>query len=318
MLRSFSLRVVWLVVPIATACAESRPAHPPPRPSPIDVSAQCAPGHERPSRLRLGFPSTTTLTLHGRPVASTGFAGVGERIGAAVGLPVDSTVVGRYEDLVPALLRKDLDVAIVPSVVYAQARDAMPCLILAGTMVGDGETFYSGYLVALANSGIHSPAELAGRRIAMVDSASASGWLFPMAWLLQHGIDPLRAPPQIVPEADHASVLQAVTSGEADAGATFFGAIQRARSAGVDVGSLRVIGVTGRIPYDAVVVRADLDRDLALKIALAIHGIHRATPEGRAALAPLGNIDGFVPSTDAFYDSVRQIRRMVPQPGGRP
>jgi phosphonate transport system substrate-binding protein len=284
----------------------------------MDVSAQCTPGRDRPTRLRLGFPSTTTLTLHGRPVASTGFAGVGERISAAVGLPVDATVCARYDDMVPALLRKDLDIAIVPSVVYVEARDAMPCLILAGTMVGDGETFYSGYLVARANSGISTPAQLAGRRIAMVESSSASGWLFPMAWLLHHGVDPRLAPTRIVPEADHASVLRAVTLGEADAGATFFGAIQRARGAGVDVGSLRVIGVTGRIPYDAVVVRGDLDRDLALKIALAVQGIHRSTPEGRAALAPLGNIDGFVPSTDAFYDTVRQIRRIVPSPGGRP
>jgi phosphonate transport system substrate-binding protein len=237
---------------------------------------------------------------------------------ADLGLPVEATAVGHYEELVARLMQGQVDIAVLPSVVYVRAREKMPCLGLAATMVGDGEVFYSGYLVARRDSNLAGSADLAGRRIGFVEGLSASGWLFPLQHLVQSGADPRKTPGNAVLLGDHLAVLRATIGGEVAAGASFYGAIQRARLAGLDVGVLRVIGLTGRIPYDAVVLRPGLEAGLAERVARALHAVNATTAEGRAALAPLVNIDGFVPSTDAHYEPVRRTLRALAGAPERP
>jgi len=284
------------------ACTTPPPEETTPRETPLEVPGDCVHGTDHPAQLRLGYP-------HGGIwQRGQGFEGVGARMASELGLPVETTTSVNYSDVVRALVDERIDVAILPALAYIHARDEMPCLLLVGTMVGDGEAFYSGHIVARRDSGIAALSDLRDKRIGFVESSSSSGWLFPMHRLLDLGIDPQGKAGLAVALGDHVSVLRAVVSGQVDAGATYYGALKRARAGGLDVGSLRIVGLTGRIPYDAVVIRPGIDPDLARRIAEVIRGIRRDTPDGWAALAPLLNIDGFVASTDAYYDKVRLVR----------
>jgi len=269
---------------------------------PLVTPAGCGGGTEHPAALRFGYP-------HGGVwKRGQGFEGVAARMASELSLPVETTTSTSYGEVVRLLANNEIDVAVLPALAYVNARDAMPCLALAGTMVGDGEAFYSGHIVARHDAGIQAMSDLRGKRIGFVESSSSSGWLFPMHRLMNLGIDPTATPGLAIELGDHVSVLRAVVSGQVDAGATYYGALKRARAGGLDVGSLRIVGLSGRIPYDAVVIRPGIAPDLAARIAKVVRDIRRDTPDGWAALAPLLNIDGFVGSTDAHYDKVRLIR----------
>lgn len=293
------------------------PTSPPPTPAAVHAAVQwpdrCAPGTDRPARLRFAHALGPGVA----PI-SHGYDRVGAELSAQLGLPVDVTAAADYNALVQMIGRGDIDVAVLPPVAFVRAREQFGCLGLAATLVGDGSPYYSGYLVARRDGPVRTTRDLQGQRIGFVDDLSASGWLFPLRRLLVEGIDPRAQPGQAVMLGDHQAVLRATLAGQVVAGASFFGAIQRARAEGLDVGELRVIGLTGRIPYDAVVVRAGLHRDLAERLATVLHGLNASTPQGRAALAPLANIDGFAKSSSAHYASVVEALTRLGGPGAKP
>ncbi|MBI5609354.1 MAG: phosphate/phosphite/phosphonate ABC transporter substrate-binding protein [Deltaproteobacteria bacterium] len=274
---------------------------------------QCRPGTERPARLRFAH-----ALGHGPWRISHGYDRVGAELAAQLGLPVDVTAAADYHTLVQMIGRGVIDVAVLPPVAYVRAREQFGCLGLAATLVGDGSAYYSGYLVARRDGPVRTIRDLQGQRIGFVDDLSASGWLFPLRRLLAEGIDPRQHSGRVLFLGDHQAVIKATLAGEVAAGASFPGAIQRARAAGLDVSELRVIGQTGRIPYDAVVVRPGLEVALAERVANVLYGLNASTPQGRAALAPLANIDGFAKSSSEHYSSVVEALARLSDSGVKP
>ncbi len=308
------------LVPALAGMAAVLGCAPTPSPPPVAASQaavqwpdRCAPGTERPDRLRFGH-----ALGHGTERIAHGYDRVGAELSAQLGLPVAVTAAADYNALVQMIGHGAVDVAVLPPVAFVRAREQFGCLGLAATLVGDGSAYYSGYLVARRNGPVQTTRDLQGQRIGFVDDLSASGWLFPLRRLLADGIDPRAQPNRAVMLGDHQAVIRATLAGEVAAGASFFGAIQRARADGLDVGELRVIALTGRIPYDAVVVRPGLDAALAERVATVLHGLNASTPQGRAALAPLANIDGFAKSSGGHYSSVIEAMALLGAPGGQP
>jgi len=169
-----------------------------------------------------------------------------------------------------------------------------------------GSVHYSGYLLVRSDSPITRARDLAGRRVAFVEPTSASGYLFARRYLEQEGLDvarDLRGTPFL---GSHDAVLRAVLSGEVDAGASFEGALRRARKIGIDTASLRILAITGRIPLDALVAVPDLDPGLIERIQAALDDLNTTNPEGRSALAGL-DIVGWVRSDDSLYDEIRKV-----------
>ncbi len=84
-----------------------------------------------------------------------------------------------------------------------------------------------------------------------------------------------------------------------------------ARRAGLDVGNLRVLAVTGRIPYDAVVAHPDLAPSLAAAVQDALARLNSTTEEGRRLLGRVVDMSGWVPSVDSVYAPVRETLARV-------
>ena len=225
---------------------------------------------------------------------------------ARVGVPVDLVCASRYDELVDWVAEGRIEVALVPPLAYVKANVRIPCLHLLRTMVIAGSVHYSGYLLVRSDSPITRARDLAGRRIAFVEPASASGYLFARRYLEQEGFDvarDLRGTPFL---GSHDAVLRAVLSGEVDAGASFEGALRRARGIGIDTASLRILAITGRIPLDALVAVPDLDPGLIERIQAALDDLNTTNPEGRSALAGL-DIVGWARSDDSLYDEIRKV-----------
>jgi len=212
---------------------------------------------------------------------------------------------------VDLLERGAVDIASLSPLSYVQARERMPCLRLLAMQVSRGDLHYSSFLLVRKDSGITALAELQGRRVAFVSPSSASGYLYPMAAMAREGLDVARVRKDAVFLGTHPAVIDAVISGTVAAGATFFGAVEAARGQQVDTGVLRVLALTGRIPFDAVVARPGLSEDLAGQVRDALLALNGTTDRGRAFLGNGVEINGWVVPSEATYDGVRETLAQV-------
>lgn len=282
-------------------CVEERPP-PDGGSSPASTVDSCPTGHRRPDRVRFGL-----VGFWGTRPQEEAFQPVSHYLSDRIGIPVVPVASSRYDELEAWIAQGQVDIALVPPLIYVKAKARTPCLRLLRTMVVGGSVHYSGYLVVRSGSPITEARDLAGRRIAFVEPSSASGYLFAKRWLERQGMDPDRHLVEAVFVGSHEAVIRAVLSGEVDAGATFQGALARARRIGLDTASLRILAITGRIPLDALVALSDLDPHWIARLDEALEGLNTANPEGRAALSHLVDVTGWARSDDRFYDEVRSV-----------
>jgi len=310
--RKFVMGAVLSIALLAPACPGLFAGHEPGAENQGRVEQEssfppgCAAGKRTPERLRLGLGG-----FWGSKASQNAYSTVASFLAARIGMPVDLVPIENYDDLIARLEKGDLEVAKLPPLAYVKARELMPCLRYLRTMVVDGAVYYSGYIIVRRDSPLTSLADLAGRSIAFVERSSASGYLFPVARLLAAGLKPGADFAGSRFLGTHEAVIRAVLDGEVEAGATFQGALKSARMKEIDIGSLRVLGVTGRIPLDAMVARQELAPALVRRITAALDELNNSTPDGRKALGRLHYVNGWVPGDDSFYQPVRRTLEKV-------
>ena len=225
-----------------------------------------------------------------------------------------------YADIESLLLSRQIDIAIMSPYAYVRARSKDPQIRAIATHIADGTESYGAYILVPDDSPVRSLTDLSGKRFGFVDQRSSSGWLFPASRLLDEGINPI-ADIEGRFYGNHERVIKAIVSGEVDAGATYKAALSEGRGRIPGANNLRVIARTERIPYDAYVVRAGFPKQAILGLQKALSSVSTRDTEGRKALEPLGDINGFTRTDDAHYRSVRDIEARVQSllalPGGR-
>jgi phosphate/phosphite/phosphonate ABC transporter binding protein len=150
------------------------------------------------------------------------------------------------------------------TLIEAQAKGAVTPLVKA---VRHGLPFYRGVIFTRADRDVNGLAGLKGLSIAWVDRASASGYLFPRAAVVQAGLKPGELFKSESFRGDSVSVCKAVLDGSADAGATY--ADDRPgdkmvidgclHAIGEDARKLKIVATSAPIPNDAIAARPGLD-----------------------------------------------------------
>lgn len=255
--------------------------------------------------LRLGITPYTT-----RDRASSDLEELLAFLGKRVGRRMEFLQASSYGELVEAVTRRSVDIAILSPMSYVEAKRAEPGLQLVGRSLTHGATDYASYLVVRVDDPARSVEDLRGRHMAWVDPLSASGFLYPSAALQAMGRPPDKLFGQQTFYGTHDDAVAAVVEGRADVAAVASGIFERlgrSHRSDLDRGNLRVLYKAGRIPYDAVVVRADMPRAGAQKIGWAFVGLSTRTAEGRRVLGPTWSITGWIPADDSVYDGVRAV-----------
>jgi phosphonate transport system substrate-binding protein len=160
--------------------------------------------------------------------------------------------------------------------------------------------------VSLQDSDFQTLDKVQEARICFADPDSASGYLYPAAYIQKTK----NLPPQQLKSTfagSHRACLKKLLAGKCDLVASWPGALRDARQSGLDVGDLTIVAKTGRIPYDAYCVPPDLDPTLTEKIRKTLLETNTLTKQGRRVLAPTLGINGWVPTKDQTYDEVRRI-----------
>jgi phosphonate transport system substrate-binding protein len=176
-----------------------------------------------------------------------------------------------------------------------------------------GETTFKSQIITRYDSGIKTLEDLNGKKFAFVDPSSTTGYVLPKALMIKHHIKPAEE----VFAMKHDNVVTMVYQKQVDAGATYYsspdpetGEIQDARvrvkKQFPDVEKVvKIIAFTDETPNDPVVFRKNMPEDMKNKIADALIKFVQ-TPHCKESLRKIYSIIGFIKTTDADYDKLRE------------
>jgi phosphonate transport system substrate-binding protein len=182
-----------------------------------------------------------------------------EKIQKYLNLPVHIFISKNYAGLVEAVKNKKVDYAFLSALTYVQAeREVELKVLLKKTWSGP---YYYSALVTLKNSSIKNAAHFKNKKIAFVDTASASGYLYPQVYLQKNKITD-ESFKKVVISGSHAASVEKLEDGEVDLIAVFAddeigkkGAWTRfSKNKKVE---FKTIWVSEPIPNDPIVVRTD-------------------------------------------------------------
>ena len=234
-------------------------------------------------------------------------------IQARLGIPGRVVVPEDYGALEQQLKDGVIDVGVVTPYSYVRTKREDPDIRVFASHIGRGSSSYGSYIIT-SDDRIQSLEDLRGSKFGYVDRRSTSGWLFPAARLLEAGIHPVRDVESDF-RGSHTELVDAVISGEVDAGATYGGAMAEARLRNPGAMKLRVVAKGPRIPHEAYVIRAGLPEELAEALALVLTSINTGTVEGREMLSTRLFINGFLPVEDDHFDAIRKVEQEVDAAG---
>jgi len=263
------------------------------------VVAGCSPAEEDPDKLVLALvPSSTAETLidDAQPLA--------DRLTEKLGIPVEVEVPLNYTAVVEGLDAGTIDIAMLNSFGYVLSHEMSDtkCILKS---VRYGSATYHGQFLVMKDSGIESIEDLKGKRIAFVDPASTSGYIFAAATLKANGIDP-EADMDSLFAGGHDKAIVALLNGQVDVAVSFDDARTTVKGDFPNVmDDTKIIGITEEIPNDTVSVRAGLSNELTEEIKTAFLEIAE-TEEGQEILYSIYEINGLEAAEDSEYDPVRQ------------
>lgn len=242
-----------------------------------------------------------------------------EVLNRETGLFFDVSVPTSYTAVIEAMGAGQVDVAWLATFAYVLAHDRYGVEVML-TTIRQGSKTYRSQIITRADSGIRSLTDLRGKKFAFVDSASASGFLYPVALLARNDMDYKTAFAETVNAGGHDKVVIAVYNRQVDAGATFGNSIET--GAPTDARTLVAstipdvmdqvvpIAVTDPIPNDTVSLRRGIDPAVSQRIRTGLLKIAE-TPDGQRLLRDLYAINGLAEASDADYNSVREAARVL-------
>lgn len=218
--------------------------------------------------------------------------------------PVELKTVDSWEGLAKSLANGETDMALMGPWGYVLAHQEAGAQVVA-TILYEGKPEYFAILVTHPDTGIRSVADLKGRTFAFGDKGSTSGYLIPMHYFMQQGIQPESYFSKVV-YTKHQAIETQVAQGALDAGADY----NRNRDAMIAQGLIKasqskIFWQSEPLPNDAFAVSQPIALDAALveKIQAALEGVSSAL-QRQPELLP-ARYTGFVRRGDAFYKPIR-------------
>lgn len=204
------------------------------------------------------------------------FRPIFEAVGKTAGLEFDLKVAQSYGAVVEALCNGTADIAFVGPVTYLQANER-GCAELLAVAVKDGQSEYFAGVFARKDSPISTLADLRGKSVAFGDVNSTSSFIFPIAMLMEAGLDPVKDLGPLRLTGSHASSLAALIEGQVDAAALSFESFEKAVREGVPgAESVRVVARSEPIPYPPLVTNSRLPEDLRRTLRQAFETVAEA------------------------------------------
>lgn len=224
---------------------------------------------------------------------------------AKLGKNIELIVTTDYSSMIEAMRFGRIDLAYFGPLSYVMARSKSEIEPFAA-MIIDGEPTYRSIIIANADSGIETFADIKGKKMAYGDRASTSSHLIPKTVLLEQGGIEAKIDYEQHFVGTHDAVAVNVANGNADAGGLSEVIFNYVTERGlIDKSKVKVLGHSKPYPQYPWAMRSNLNADLKVKIKEAF--VSLKDPEVLAAF----KAEGFAPITDADYDVIREMGKLL-------
>ena len=232
-----------------------------------------------------------------------------EHLAKTLGRTVELKTVDSWEGLAKSLANGETDIALMGPWGYVLANQFSDAQVVS-TILYQGKPEYFALMVTHPDSGLTSIQDVIGakgkgRSFAFGDKGSTSGYLIPLHFFMQNGIDPEKHFGRVL-YTKHQAIETQVAAGQLDIGADY----NRNRSAMIDQGLIKaersvVIWQSPPLPNDALAVSATFYKNKAFVKRLQ-ESLEQIGPllKTQPQLLP-ANYTGFVNSDNTFYKSIR-------------
>ncbi|WP_274541721.1 phosphate/phosphite/phosphonate ABC transporter substrate-binding protein [Staphylococcus felis] len=237
-----------------------------------------------------------------------------------IGIPVEVSVSTNYNTIVEAMKSKKVDVGFLPPTAYTLAKnEGAADLLLQAQRFGVNEDgsdsdqlvdHYKSIFVVKKDSDIEDIKDLKGKKIALQDVSSTAGYTFPVAELLDAGINPLKEM-NVTTVKGHDQAIISVLNGDVDAAAVFQDARNIVKGDQPNVfKDTKVIADTENIPNDTISVRSDLDSKWREKLSQAFKDIVDSK-EGHDIISEVYSHENYTDGDDQNFEIVRKYNKKV-------
>lgn len=228
-----------------------------------------------------------------------------------LGVVVNFTSLSRYGNIIDHFTAEKLDAAFFGSFTYGLAHNQIEVEPVVRPVNLDGSSTYHGYIFVRRDSGIRAAEDMKGKRFAFVEKATTAGYLFPLAFFKEKGIDDIHG---YLGESfftgSHDAAILAVLNREADIGAaknTIYDQMAGENSR-VDK-ELMILAASKVVPQNCLAVRRDLDPELKKALKQALLDMDKS-PEGQEALQRFG-ARAFIETRDSDYAYLYKLTTAV-------
>lgn len=194
----------------------------------------------------------------------------------STGLNFDIRVGQSYSAVMEAMCLKQTEIAFFGAASYIPVRDKGCAKLLAVAVHKGASVYYSG-IFTRADAPYKSLKDTKGARLALGDVNSTSSFLYPVAMLMDAGVNPARDMGQVVITGSHANSLKAVAEGKADLSGASFDSFEKAVKQGaIDPTQVRVLAKSDPIPQPPLAMSTALPQHIQKQLKDAFNTVHKA------------------------------------------
>lgn len=229
---------------------------------------------------------------------------LGEYLTKKTQVKVEFTILSRYGNIIDRFATQKMDGAFFGSFTGALAIQKLGVVPLARPVNLDNTSTYHGYIFVRKDSGIRRVGDMKGKKMAFVEKATTAGYIFPIAYLREHGVTDIDGFfSEYFFTGSHDAAIKAVLNRKADVGAAKHSMYDRVRRDEPRVDrELVIIADSPAVPSNGLCVRKDLDPGVRNSLRNALLGLERE-PEGKKALEQFGALR-FIETTAQDYRPV--------------
>jgi phosphonate transport system substrate-binding protein len=192
------------------------------------------------------------------------------------GLHFDVRVGQSYGAVVEAMANGQVDVGFFGAVSYLQAKKRAGAELLAVSVENGSSTYFAGIFVR-SDAPMRTLADLKGKALAVGDPSSTSSYAYPLAMLIEAGVDPVKDLTKIVFAGSHVNALAACAGGRVDAGAASFFSFEKAvNEKKIDRDALRPLAKSDPIPGPPLAMHPGLDAEVKKRLREGFATVHKA------------------------------------------
>ena len=237
------------------------------------------------------------------------FKPLAEYLSEKTGAKVNLTILTRYGNIIDRFTSEKMDGAVFGSFTGALAIEKLGVDPIARPVNLDGSSTYHGYIFVRKDSGIKSVSDMKGKKMAFVERATTAGYIFPIAYLRQNGVQDYKTFfKESYFSGSHDAAINAVLERKADVGAAKHSIYDRVRKTDPRVDKdLVILAESAKVPSNGLCVRKGLNKTLKENLKNALLNLDK-DPEGRKILEKFGALK-FINTTKDDYAVVSKLAK---------